>query len=37
MDAAADLFHTRGYHATGLNQLVSATGEGVGPVAWSSR
>ncbi|NEW41112.1 TetR/AcrR family transcriptional regulator [Nocardia cyriacigeorgica] len=26
IDAAADLFHTRGYHATGLNQLVSAGG-----------
>jgi TetR/AcrR family transcriptional repressor of lmrAB and yxaGH operons len=24
LDAAADLFHTQGYHATGLNQLVSA-------------
>ncbi|MGW5570180.1 TetR/AcrR family transcriptional regulator [Nocardia thailandica] len=26
LDAAADLFHTQGYHATGLNQLVSAGG-----------
>ncbi|WP_431964406.1 TetR/AcrR family transcriptional regulator [Nocardia sp. bgisy134] len=26
LDAAADLFHTKGYHATGLNQLVSAGG-----------
>ncbi|WP_433599559.1 TetR/AcrR family transcriptional regulator [Nocardia sp. CA-135953] len=26
IDAAADLFHTQGYHATGLNQLVSAGG-----------
>ncbi|BDT85266.1 TetR/AcrR family transcriptional regulator [Nocardia cyriacigeorgica] len=26
IDAAADLFHTQGYHATGLNQLVTAGG-----------
>ncbi|MGV9616323.1 TetR/AcrR family transcriptional regulator [Nocardia xishanensis] len=26
LDAAADLFHTKGYHATGLNELVSAGG-----------
>lgn len=26
LDSAADLFHTQGYHATGLNQLVSAGG-----------
>ncbi|MGW6427318.1 TetR/AcrR family transcriptional regulator [Nocardia sp. NPDC055053] len=26
LDAAADLFHTQGYHATGVNQLVSAGG-----------
>jgi TetR/AcrR family transcriptional repressor of lmrAB and yxaGH operons len=26
LESAADLFHTRGYHATGLNQLVSAGG-----------
>ncbi|GAB2956812.1 TetR family transcriptional regulator [Amycolatopsis acidiphila] len=26
LDSAADLFHTQGYHATGLNQLVSAVG-----------
>ncbi|WP_158881791.1 TetR/AcrR family transcriptional regulator [Amycolatopsis anabasis] len=26
IDTAADLFHTQGYHATGLNQLVSAGG-----------
>ncbi|MET7772460.1 TetR/AcrR family transcriptional regulator [Nocardia sp. NPDC005366] len=26
LDAAADLFHTQGYHATGLNQLVGAGG-----------
>ena len=26
IDAAADLFQTQGYHATGLNQLVSAGG-----------
>lgn len=26
LDSAADLFHTQGYHATGLNQLVAAGG-----------
>jgi TetR/AcrR family transcriptional repressor of lmrAB and yxaGH operons len=26
LDTAAELFHTQGYHATGLNQLVSAGG-----------
>lgn len=26
LESAADLFHTQGYHATGLNQLVSAGG-----------
>jgi TetR/AcrR family transcriptional repressor of lmrAB and yxaGH operons len=26
LDAAADLFHTQSYHATGLNQLVAAGG-----------
>lgn len=26
LDSAADLFHSQGYHATGLNQLVSAGG-----------
>ncbi|MFC4125017.1 TetR/AcrR family transcriptional regulator [Nocardia rhizosphaerae] len=26
LDAAVDLFHTKGYHATGINQLVSAGG-----------
>ncbi|MEV0033774.1 TetR/AcrR family transcriptional regulator [Nocardia sp. NPDC050793] len=26
LDAAADLFHTKGYYATGLNELVSAGG-----------
>ncbi|WP_330252442.1 TetR/AcrR family transcriptional regulator [Nocardia sp. NBC_00565] len=26
IDAAADLFQTQSYHATGLNQLVSAGG-----------
>ncbi|MBF6090391.1 TetR/AcrR family transcriptional regulator [Nocardia cyriacigeorgica] len=26
IDAAVDLFHTQGYHATGLNQLVTAGG-----------
>ncbi|GAA5151787.1 MULTISPECIES: TetR/AcrR family transcriptional regulator [Amycolatopsis] len=26
LDSAADLFHTQGYHATGLNQLVNAGG-----------
>jgi len=26
LDSAADLFHTQGYHATGLNQLLSAGG-----------
>lgn len=26
LETAAELFHTQGYHATGLNQLVSASG-----------